>query len=537
MAAGTIRQPPAAPLQASPGMHPQQRGAGPRISPDSPSYKWWVAVTVMLNAFIVIMNNATVNLALPPIMTTFSMNLDQVQWIINAYMIAGAVMVPTVGWLGNVMGNRNLLFISLSMFVVSSALCGLAWSGNALIFFRILQGLGGGPVMPMAMVFLTQTFPPHQRGLAMGLYGLGMSCGPVVGPVLGGYVTEYMHWRMIFYLNTLPGIIGIVLVLLVIPNTRETIKRHLDLPGLATLTVFLVSLLIALSQGQRYGWDAPLTQGLLVTACLAFVSFLAIELCRKEPLVDLRLFNNLGFAAVSVTLFVTSMGFWGTNFLQTFLLQRLFDYTPAQAGYIVLPGALGMALTTVCAGRLVDLVDRRLVMYCGLGMFMAATYAFSFLSLDRPTSWMIGMIAARYVTMGFIFIPMAAAALMVLRPDQVRMGSGLINLIQHGLGGTMGLALMTTVLQRRTTYHSGMLAQEQVASTLPWSDVVGPVHNLLLHAGETGGMMEAKTLAMVQRHLVQQASVAAYQDCFILVVILCLAVTPLILFMRQRRAV
>ena len=536
MAAGTIRQPPPAPLQASPEMHPRQRGAGPRISPDSPSYKWWVAVTVMLNAFIVIMNNATVNLALPPIMTTFSMNLDQVQWVINAYMIAGAVIVPTVGWLGNAMGNRNLLFISLSIFVVSSVLCGLAWSGNSLIFFRLLQGLGGGPVMPMAMVFLTQTFPPHQRGLAMGLYGLGMSCGPVVGPVLGGYVTEYLHWRMVFYLNILPGIIGIVLVLLVIPNTRETIKRHLDLPGLTTLTVFLVSLLIALSQGQRYGWDAPLTQRLLVTAGLSFVAFLVIELYRKEPLVDLRLFNNLAFSAVSVALFVTAMGFWGTNFLQTFLLQRLFDYSPAQAGYIVLPGALTMALTTVVAGRLVDKVDRRLVVYVGLSLFIAATYAFSFLSLDRPTSWMISMIAARYFTMGFIFIPMAAAAVMVLRPEQVRMGSGLVNLIQHGLGGTMGLALMTTVLQRRTTYHSGLLAQEQAASPLPWPDVVAPVNDLLLYAGEIGGMMETKTLAMVQRHLVQQSSVAAYQDCFMLVVILCLVVAPLILFMRQRRA-
>ena len=237
-----------------------------------------------------------------------------------------------------------------------------------------------------------------------------------------------------------------------------------------------------------------------------------------------------------MALFVTAMGFWGTNFLQTFLLQRLFDYSPAQAGYIVLPGALTMALTTVCAGRLVDKVDRRLVVYGGLGLFIAATYAFSFLSLDRPTSWMISMIVARYFTMGFIFIPMAAAAVMVLRPEQVRMGSGLVNLIQHGLGGTMGLALMTTVLQRRTTYHSGILAQEQAVSPLPWPDVVAPVHSLLLHAGEVGGMMETKTLALVQRHLVQQASVAAYQDCFMLVVILCLAVAPLILFMRQRRA-
>ena len=535
MTTGTIRQPTLPPLQPTTEAAPLQRGAGPRISPDNPNYKWWMAVTVMLNAFLVIMNNATVNLALPPIMTTFSMNLDQVQWVINSYMIAGAVIVPTVGWLGNVMGNRNLLLVSLTIFVVSSALCGLAWSGNSLIFFRILQGVGGGPVMPMAMVFLTQAFPPHQRGLAMGLYGLGMSCGPVVGPVLGGYVTEYMHWRMVFYLNILPGVIGVALVFLVIPNTREAIKRHLDVPGLATLAVFLVSLLIALSQGQRYGWDAPITQRLLVTACLSFVAFIVIELYRKEPLVDLRLFNNLAFSAVSLALFVTAMGFWGTNFLQTFLLQRLFDYTPAQAGYIVLPGALTMALTTVIAGRLVDKVERRLVVYAGLGMFIAATYAFSFLSLDRPMSWMISMIVARYFTMGFIFIPMAAAAVMVLRPDQVRMGSGLVNLIQHGLGGTIGLAMMTTVLQRRTTYHSGALAQEQTALPLPWPDVLAPVNDLLLYAGEIGGTMETMSMAMVQRHLVQQASVAAYQDCFMLVVILCLAVTPLILFMRQRR--
>ena len=168
-------------------------------------------------------------------------------------------------------------------------------------------------------------------------------------------------------------------------------------------------------------------------------------------------------------------------------------------------------------------------------MFIAATYAFSFLSLDRPMNWMISMIMARYFTMGFIFIPMAAAAVMVLRPDQVRMGSGLVNLIQHGLGGTIGLAMMTTVLQRRTTYHSGALAQEQTALTLPWPDVLTPVNDLLLYAGEIGGTMETMSMAMVQRHLVQQASVAAYQDCFMLVVLLCLAVAPLILFMRQRR--
>ena len=228
------------------------------------------------------------------------------------------------------------------------------------------------------------------------------------------------------------------------------------------------------------------------------------------------------------------MTFWGTSFLQTFLWQRLLDYTPAQAGFTVLPGVLAMAATTIIAGRLVDKVDRRLVVWGDLSMFILASYWFSFVSLDRPMSWMIWMIVGRYVTIGFIFTPMNAVSMMVLPPDKVRMGSGLVNLIQQGLGGTLGLAMMTMVLQRRTVYHADMMAQGQVGSSLPWSDVLAPVHDLMFRAGEVDEMAQIKTMALVQRHLIQHATVAAYQDCFMLVVVLCLLVAPLIYFLRQR---
>ncbi len=221
----------------------------PLISPQRPSYKWWVAGTVMFSAFMVVVNTSTVNVTLPPMMTAFGLNLDQAQWIITAYMIANAVLIPTVGWLGNWLGNRNLFLASLIVFVGSSALCGLAWSGSSLIFCRVLQGMGGGPITPMVMVFLSSVFPERQRGLAMGLYGMASAFGPAVGPVIAGYVTEHLSWRMVFYLNIIPGLICIGLVLLVIPNTRESVRRSLDLMGLLILTVFLVSLLIALTQG------------------------------------------------------------------------------------------------------------------------------------------------------------------------------------------------------------------------------------------------------------------------------------------------
>jgi MFS transporter, DHA2 family, multidrug resistance protein len=227
------------------------------------------------------------------------------------------------------------------------------------------------------------------------------------------------------------------------------------------------------------------------------------------------------------------MNFWGTNFLQTIFLQRLMDYTPAQAGYVMLPGALIMAFTTLAAGRLVDKIDRRIIILFGLGLFAFATYLFSFLTLDRPMSWIIWMIIGRYVTIGFIFTPMNAASLMLLPPDKVRMGSGLINLLQQGIGGTVGLAMMTTLLQRRTTYHTSRLAESQVSSALPWGEVLGPAQDLMARAGEVGAMVEEKSLALLYRHLEQQATVAAYQDCFMLVVLMCLVAMPLVLFLRR----
>jgi EmrB/QacA subfamily drug resistance transporter len=512
-----------------------RRGLG--LTSHSTAYKWWVAATVMLSAFLVVASGATVNVALPSMMTAFGLNLDQVQWVMTAYMIAGAVLIPTIGWLGNRLGNRALFLSSLLVFVGSSVLCGLAWDGTSLIAFRVLQGLGGGPITPMAMVLLNDAFPERQRGLAMGLYGTAGAFGPAIGPVIGGYVTEYLNWRMVFYLNLAPGVMCMVLALLVLPNTREAVRRPLDLSGLVTMAVFLVSLLLALSQGQRLGWDSPFIQRLFVVAALSFVLFLGLQLLRTEPLVDLRLYKNLPFALASLIIFINSMNFWGTNFLQTILMQRLLDYTPAQVGYVIFPGAMALACTMVWAGRLTDKFDRRLLALGGLGAFALASYWFSFLTLEQPVSWVTWMIAARYLSVGFVFTPINTAALMLLPKDKVRMGSGLLNLVQQGIGGTTGLAIMTTLLQHRLEVYASLLDQQQSVLALGWGEALAPGRELLVSAGEVGPMVDSKALGLLQQVLLQQATVAAYQDCFLLVVALCLAVMPLVVCLRRRSTV
>jgi EmrB/QacA subfamily drug resistance transporter len=483
------------------------------------------------------MSLVAVQVALPQIMTVYGLNLDQAQWIMIAYVIAGAILVPAVGWLGNRLGNRTLYLISMIVFVTNSVLCTLAWSGSSLIAFRILQGLGGGSIPPMTMMFLSNVFPPQQRGMAMGIFGMAQTSGPILGTVIGGYVTEYLSWRMVFFLNFVPGLVCIVLVLLVLPNVREETKRSLDLIGLLTLSVFLVSFIVALTQGQRQGWDSPFILRLFIVAGVALVTFIVCELLIEEPLVDLRLYTNVTFSAVSIVMLLFFMNFTSSTFLQVILVQRLLDYTPAQAGFVLLPGSLALALGFPLAGRVADKIDRRVIILCALSIFTLSSYLFTIsLSLDRPLSWIIWMVVLRYSCGGFVYAPVTAAALSHLPPEKVRMGSGLLNLMQNGLGNTLGLAMVTTVLQRRLTYHYSWLGQEQVASSLGWGEILPPVRELVQQAGSIGEFGEAQVLGLVLRHLEQQATVAAYQDCFMLVTILSLVSMPIVLLLRNPKA-
>jgi Na+/melibiose symporter-like transporter len=338
---------------------------------------------------------------------------------------------------------------------------------------------------------------------------------------------------MVLFLNVVPGVVGIALVLLVLPNVREEIQRVLDLAGLVTMGVFLVSLLVALSRGQREGWDAPLIQRLFLVAGGAFVSFIACELLTEEPLVDLRIYTNVTFAAVSGVIVLFFMMFAGSTFLLVILMQRLLDYSPAQAGLVLLPGSLVLALSFPLAGRVADRCDRRVVMLCALSIFALSSYLSTSLSLEWPLSWIVWLVVLRFSSGAFVYAPMMAAALSQLAPEKVRMGAGMLNLMQHGFGHTLGLAMVTTVLQRRLTYHSSALDQQQLFSALSWAETLAPVRELVRQAGAVGQLAEVQVRTLVQGHLVQQATVAAYQDCFMVVTILCLATMPLVLLLRK----
>jgi DHA2 family multidrug resistance protein len=220
-----------------------------------PSYKWWVTWTIMLGAFLFALDSTIVNIAIPNIMASIGADLNQIQWVLIIYMIGMAVVMPAVGWLSDLVGHKWLYTGSLALFTISSALCGMAWSPYSLIFFRCIQGLGAGAIAPTAMAIIFQVFPPQQRGLAMGIYSLGWTFGPILGPTLGGYLTDTISWRAIFYINIPLGIVGVALAASIMAaDLSGRRSRRLDLLGLVTMATGVVTLLMALSQGNREGW-------------------------------------------------------------------------------------------------------------------------------------------------------------------------------------------------------------------------------------------------------------------------------------------
>ena len=458
--------------------------------PAQPAHTWCLAATVALSGFLVTMNHMAVQVALPQMMTTLGLDLDHAQWVLIAYTIASALVVPTVGWLGQHLGHRRPYFLSLLIFVTTAILCACAWSGPVLIAWRLVQGLGGGAITPMTMTVLSGVFPPTQRGRAMGIFGMTQTAGPVLGAVLGGVLTSALGWRAVVLSPTLPGLLCLALVWCVMPHHREEDPVTFDALGLLSLATMLVSLLVALSQGQRVGWDAPWIHRLLAVAGVAGVVFLARELSSPHPLIDLRLYANGTFAAASGIMLLFFMAFTGSTFLQVLLIQRLLGYTPAQAGLVLLPGALALSLSFPLAGLLTDRYPRRRLMLGALSLTTLASYLFTFVTLERSLSWLIGLVLLRYSCGSFVYVPLLASALTHLPPDKVRLGSGLLNLMQQGLGNTLGLALMTTVWQDRLVAHSHLLAPPQ-------------------------------------------AAMAAYQECFLLVTVLGLASLPLVGLIRQ----
>ncbi|MGH8060181.1 MAG: DHA2 family efflux MFS transporter permease subunit, partial [Candidatus Entotheonellia bacterium] len=303
----------------------------PLFSPERSSYKWWISLALLLSMLAQGLNFGTLNVALPSMMTALRADIETIQWVVTAFMITRTVVMPMVGWAAAVTGARTFYLTGLVIYIIGSMLCGFSWSIPSLVFARVIQALGAGPLFPLSMAILYEVFPVHQRGFAMGLFMAGISVAPALGPSIGGYLVEYANWRMIFYLNLPMGIISLAAVALIFPKTKRPPYVSLDKIGLVSMVAFLVPLLLALTQGRHEGWDSPYIQTLFVIAAISGIAFVVTELRLKDPLVDLSLFKSVPISATSAIFMISTLGEFASNFLIALFLQRVLGLPPLQA--------------------------------------------------------------------------------------------------------------------------------------------------------------------------------------------------------------
>ncbi|MBI3325241.1 MAG: DHA2 family efflux MFS transporter permease subunit [Nitrospinae bacterium] len=514
----------------------QEEGNGkkpPLFSPERPSYKWWVTLALLMGIFAQGLNFGTINVALPSMMTSLRADLETIQWIVTAFMITRTVVMPAVGWVAAVAGPRTFYLAGLLIFIIGSLLCGLSWSLHSLVLFRVIQALGAGPLFPLSMAMLYEVFPANQRGFAMGIFMAGISIAPAVGPSIGGYLIEYLDWRMIFYLNLPMGIIALAAVALVLPKTKRPQYVSLDKIGLLTMVACLVPLLLALIQGRHEGWDSGYIQTLFAIAAVSGIAFVVTELRLKEPLVDLTLFKNVPFSAASGIFLIGTMGEFASSFLIALFLQRVLVLTPFHAGQMLLPGALTWGFSNLISGRLADKVNNRVLVGIALLLIAVSFYRFSNIDMWSTTTYILSLFVVQSFARGMLQSPLINFLMAALPREKVMMGSGLRGLM-NGLGSTFGISMAAVFVEKQQTVHALAFSEEQSLYPVGMSEAVAAARESLHAAGEWD-LLPTKAMVAVRRVMLDEAAVLAYRDCYLLIALSSLFSLALTVFLRLPR--
>ncbi len=493
---------------------------------------------VILGSFMAILDSNIVNVALPKIMATFGSTVEQVEWVVTGYMIAFAIIMPTTNWLRAALGLKMTFILSLGIFCFGSALCGLAWDNESLIYFRIVQALGGGAMMPVGFTLVSEAFPPQQRGMAMGFWSIGAMVAPAIGPFLGGYLVDEVNWRSIFYVNIPVGTAAVFAAFWVLPSskTRRPVPPF-DFAGFFSFSLFLALLLVALAQGQREGWDSDYIVVCIAVSFLGLTGFLIAYHWVAEPLIDLRLFGNMNFLMANIVNFVRAVAIFGSMFLLPLFLQNLLDYKALQTGIILVPTAVSVAVVSPFSGLISDRIGPRIPLFLGTVLVAYSLYMYKDLSLKADYWFLFWPQVIRGVGLGLINAPLMSAAINSVRREQTSTASSLLTVTMQ-VGGAFGVALLGASLQRREFFHYAHYLQQ-------FNDVFAPpfyraqqaMQDLLARAGHPPAEVVSQGKALFALWVHKQAAVSSFGDAFILsAVLLTAGIIPALLIRNRHQA-
>jgi DHA2 family multidrug resistance protein len=501
---------------------------------------WVIALTVTLSTFMEVLDTSIANLSLPHIAGSMSASYDEATWVLTSYLVSNAVILPLSGWLTGLMGRKRFNMTCVVMFTLSSVLCGMATSLSMLIFFRVLQGIGGGGLQPSVQAILLDTFPAAKRGMAMAVYAIAVLVAPVLGPTLGGWITDSYSWRWIFYINLPIGVISLVLTQIVLRDPPYMVAqraamrgkpRRVDYVGLGLVAIGLASLEVVLDKGQESDWfSSRFILSLSIIAVASLVTAVIWELRQSSPIVNVRLFGERNFMLSCVICFGVYATLYATTVLLPLMLQTLMGYSATQAGLVLSPAGLVTMLEMPIIGIMLSRgADARKMIICGLLIAAAAAAWMSRLNLRVSEADVIWPRVVQVLGAGMMFVPINTIAYRFIPRTETNNASGLFSLVRNE-AASIGVALVTTLLARRVQMHQvGLIAHINMLNPLA-VDLMRQASGLFGPADPTGGR---GAVALIYALVQQQAGILAYLDLFQLFAWVTLLVVPLVLFMRR----
>jgi DHA2 family multidrug resistance protein len=504
---------------------------------DKYKYKYLIAIAVTLAAVLELIDTSIVNVAIPHMMGNLGATLDEISWVSTGYIIANVIVIPLSSWLSGYFGRKRYLTGSILIFVAASFFCGAAGSLGGLIFWRVIQGLGGGALLSTAQSTLFEAFPPKEVGVGQAMFGVGVMVGPTIGPTLGGFIVDNYDWPWIFYINVPLGIFAAFMVWTYVRDAEHQERAStIDGTGILLLALCVGSLQWMLERGERFDWfDSRFVTALALTSIVSFVLLIWRELTIDEPVINLRVHLNRQLAAgVSIGAFL-GFALYGSVFVLPVFLQSLHGWTANQTGMVILPGAMASAVTMAVVGRNAARLDARVTVPIGASLFLYSMWRLSLLSFDAGAQDLFWPLIARGVGLGLIFVPLTGATMAELKTGELAQGTGMFNLTRQ-LGGSLGIAISATLLSRFTAQARALLAEHIVIGDPTTLARVDGITRALVAKGMNALSAKQQALMIIDRQLQGQASVLAFSKLYMLSGIALMASLPLLLLFRSGKS-
>jgi DHA2 family multidrug resistance protein len=502
-----------------------------------PINPWIIAITVMLSTFLEVLDTTVVNVSLPHIAGSLSATTEEATWALTSYLVANAIVLPLTGWLSSYFGRRRLLMLAVAGFTSTSFLCGLAPSLGFLVFFRLIQGLTGGVLQPMSQAVMFEAFPVEKRGKAMGFWGLGIVVAPIIGPVLGGWLTDNYSWRWVFYINVPVGILSVLMTRAFIfdPPYLKQQKRDIDAIGIGLLAIGIGALQFVLDKGQTEDWFAShLITALTVIAVATLAIFIIYALRVEHPVLDLHVFKDRTYSTGVFLMTVLGFVLYGSLVLLPIFLQTVLGYPAVQAGIAMAPRGMGSFLAMPVIGIILSRIDARKLLGGGLLVGGLTLFALSNINLQAGYWDIFWPQFVQGLAMGLLFVPLSTITMSMIAKEKMGNATSLFNLMRN-LGGSVGIAGVATMLSRRTQAYINVLGQNVNPYNLQTQQALAGTRAMFMSRGSDLYTATQQAYGALWGMVQVQATMVAFVEVFRILALIFILAIPLVLLMRRQK--